>query len=246
MNDANDDRGTSSDTGDGLAEVIAFPGARRAPGQGNRVRPLGSCPSAAEPVPANADADHARDWAPSLKMGEIAPANEATALAEERAVSMLRRADRSASELRDRLSADEELEGADIESVVAKMIDLGYLDDERLARSLVEQHGARKGKGRLYIERELQRRGIDREILAEALEGLDVDDELERATELVRSRLRSVAGLDRDAAKRRLIGYLGRRGYTGQIAMRAIDEAYEPAYSATGDSRSRVRFQPSD
>lgn len=113
----------------------------------------------------------------------------------------------------------------------------GYLDDARLADSLVASAVERKGQGRQAIARTLSQRGIPRETADAALATLP-DDEDERALAFARKKVSALADLDRQVALRRLTGQLARRGY-GAAAMTAARQALDEAASPG----ARVRFE---
>ena len=102
---------------------------------------------------------------------------------------------------------------------------VGLIDDAALAQTLVATLQERKGLGRTAIAAELTRRLLAPAAIEYALDLVDTGDELARARELARKRAGQLTGLDRDAAVRRLSGYLARRGYSGSTARAAIDEA---------------------
>ena len=117
------------------------------------------------------------------------------------------------------------------ETIVERFVGHGYLDDVKLAEQLVHTGVERKGQGRGVIAQTLSKRGIPREVVDAALEELP-GDEFDRALEFARSKARSMRGLDRDTALRRLAGQLARRGYGGvamSAARQALDEASRPA-----------------
>lgn len=111
------------------------------------------------------------------------------------------------------------------ESVVARCLDLGYLDDAALAERLIEVGTSRRGHGRQLVAQTLAQRGIPRSVADAALAALPDDDEAERALEFARSRLRSVRSAAPDAALRRLVGQLSRRGYGSAVALSAARQA---------------------
>lgn len=119
---------------------------------------------------------------------------------------------------------------------------LGLVDDAALAISVVYAMHTRKGSGRAAIESELRRRHLDDEVIADAMAELDVDDELERATELAAARARQLRSVDYEVAVRRLSGYLARKGYDGEVVRSAVRTALEghPRGSSTGNG---VRFR---
>ena len=72
-----------------------------------------------------------------------------------------------------------------------------------------------------------------------ALGELDVDEEFALLRETAQDRARKLGGLDRQTAERRLLGFLARRGWSGEPAMRAAREALDG--SAPGGSGVRFR-----
>ena len=101
----------------------------------------------------------------------------------------------------------------------------GLLDDTALAQTLVARLQERKGLGRTAIAAELTRRMLAPSAIEYALDLVDTGDELARARDIARKRASQLTGLDRDAAVRRLSGYLARRGYSGSTVRAAVDEA---------------------
>ncbi|MCG7413991.1 MULTISPECIES: regulatory protein RecX [Microbacterium] len=171
---------------------------------------------------ARADADAAaQDAAPDV--AEIAAAAEAALLRRLRTRSLSIREARAV--LRER-----ELDEASVDALVERFVGNGYLDDARLAEQLIHSGVERKGQGRLMLSQALGKRGIPREVIDAALAELP-DDEAERALAFARQKARSLQGLDRDTALRRLSGQLARRGY-GSVALsaarQALDEAARP------------------
>jgi regulatory protein len=122
-----------------------------------------------------------------------------------------------------------ELDPDDVLAEVERLESVGLLDDAALAENLVRTLQERKGLGRSAIVAELKRRKVESSAIETALEQLDGDDELARATELALKRAPQLRNLDADAAKRRLSGYLMRRGYNGSIVGQAVAAALTPA-----------------
>lgn len=104
--------------------------------------------------------------------------------------------------------------------VIADLKRLGLVDDERFARLYVQERARLHPRSAGAIGGELARRGISREIAEKALLGEFVPGrEEEMAAELVRRAASRLRGVPPEAAKRRLWGYLARRGFSpGQIA----------------------------
>jgi regulatory protein len=80
-----------------------------------------------------------------------------------------------------------------------------------------------EGVGGRLLEQELRQKGIKTEIIREVKEGLG--DEEERALTLARARLERMKGLGEETAKRRLVGFLRRRGFSGETVYEVVRKA---------------------
>ncbi|WP_075890091.1 regulatory protein RecX [Actinomyces provencensis] len=115
------------------------------------------------------------------------------------------------------------------EDVATEVLDrleaVGLVDDRTFAAMLVRDRFSGSGRtGRALVE-DLRRRGLDREVIEEALAQVDRDDELERARDLVSHKMRSLGSLDRERAYRRLTGMLARKGYSPGTCSAVASEA---------------------
>ena len=141
--------------------------------------------------------------------------------ATEAAVRLLGRRPRSVREVRDRLRQRGFAPEA-IEAAVEKLEGWRYVDDADFARYWVENRERHKPRGRRLLEQELRQKGVDREVVRETIEAAELD-EAAAALEVGRAKLRSYAGLEPPVVRRRLGGYLARRGYDGETVRRALD-----------------------
>jgi regulatory protein len=119
--------------------------------------------------------------------------------------------------------------------LLTRFEEVGLIDDTAFARSWVQSRQAGKGLARRALAQELRRKGIDDETAREALDEVDPEAELESARVLVRRKLRSVQKVDRNTALRRLSGMLGRKGYSGGVAIRVAREELDAAGLADDD-----------
>ncbi|MGN6427325.1 MAG: regulatory protein RecX [Leifsonia sp.] len=103
---------------------------------------------------------------------------------------------------------------------------LGVIDDASLATSLAFTQHSRKGLGRSAIELDLKRRHIAPELIEAALADIEDEDELEMATELAIKRIGQLASYDDETARRRLHGFLARKGYGSGVVRQAMDAAF--------------------
>ncbi|MFL0424232.1 RecX family transcriptional regulator [Micrococcus luteus] len=133
----------------------------------------------------------------------------------------------------ERKLAERQAEPELIERVLDRFEEVRLVDDAAFAEVWVRSRHRSKGLARRAIGHELQQKGVDREIAAEALEAIDGEDERAAALDLVRRRLRgrTVPGgaspgarAERDKVTRRLVGMLGRKGYGGGLAFAVVRE----------------------
>ncbi len=128
---------------------------------------------------------------------------------------------RSRRELRDKLAKkgvpDELAEG-----LLDRFTEVGLVDDEAFARSWVESRQRSRGLARRALAQELRRKGVADETARTALDDLDPAVEEEAARQLVRKKLRSLRGVDRATATRRLAGLLARKGYPAGLAFAVV------------------------
>lgn len=94
---------------------------------------------------------------------------------------------------------------------------VGLVDDARFAADFVEHALDRRLEGRRSIASGLAAKGLDRGLIREALEAAGGDDE-ERLERLARARAGRLGGLAPEAAYRRLVSFLVRRGHDASAA----------------------------
>ncbi len=133
---------------------------------------------------------------------------------------------RTRTELADRMvkrGYPEDVAGAVLDRLTA----VGLVDDEDFAAEWVRSRQAHAGKGKRALAAELRTKGIDDEIIAAALDGIDAGAERVRAEQLVERRLRREPLEEGDHAKvmRRLVGMLARRGYSQSMAVAVVADA---------------------
>ncbi|MBN9612783.1 MAG: regulatory protein RecX [Actinobacteria bacterium] len=165
-----------------------------------------------------------------------AESDEPQRSAEEDGVRLLARKARSSGELRREL---QQL-GHDAHEVDAVLLDFEtslYLDDIGLARVVTEALRERKRASRSQIRMKLRERLLPDGVIEQALGELDDDQEHELLRTAAEDRARRLTGLDRQTAERRLLGFLARRGWSGERATRVAREALD----RTGGGSVRFR-----
>ena len=111
------------------------------------------------------------------------------------------------------------------ERVLDRLTEVGLVDDAAYADAWVRSRHSGRGLARRALAHELRDRGVAAETVAEAVEHLGDDEELETARALVARRLPGTRGLAPEARARRLAGLLARKGYPAGLVWRVVREA---------------------
>jgi regulatory protein len=129
---------------------------------------------------------------------------------------------RSEAELRRRLRAAG-FDIAEVEDALEGLSRAGLVDDARFAREVVRDQAGRRRASARAIRGALRQKGVDPGLIEEAV--AEAGEDLDRASDLARSRIHRLSGFPPDAAFRRLYGLLVRRGYSSDVAREACREA---------------------
>ncbi|MCP2165366.1 regulatory protein RecX [Goodfellowiella coeruleoviolacea] len=108
------------------------------------------------------------------------------------------------------------------DQVLARLDEVGLIDDAAFAEVWVRSRHTYQGLGRRALAAELHRKGVDDELVAEAVAAVDEEAEEHRARQLVRKRLRAMGAADEATKIRRLVGTLARKGYGEGLAYRVV------------------------
>ena len=140
-----------------------------------------------------------------------------------RALRLLSGREHSRGELERKLAPHEE-EPGQLSRVLDDLQAKGFIDHQRVAESVVHRRGAKLGAMR--IRQELQAKGLDAELVAQAVAGLK-STEVTRALEVWR---RKFSALPADAAERgKQARFLAARGFDGEVIRRVLSPAREEA-----------------
>jgi len=115
----------------------------------------------------------------------------------------------------------------EVTAAVDRLMREGYLQDRRYAERFI-QSVCESGRFMGYrLQQELRRRGVPAELISELTQELpDFGEQLDRARDLVAKRY---SGFDPkladDRERRRIAGFLQRRGYGGEVVRRVLDSS---------------------
>lgn len=168
--------------------------------------------------------------AAGLRVGQTISAADLTALeqreevhhARERAVALLARRPRSANEIARQLRRHQHTDDI-IQQVLDDLTAAGLLDDSAFAAYWVEQRDTFRPRSRLALRQELSQKGLDREVVSEALEGLD---EIEAARRVARKQAGRWRALPEEEWRAKMIRYLLRHGYPYDVVSEVVAEIW--------------------
>jgi SOS response regulatory protein OraA/RecX len=135
---------------------------------------------------------------------------------------MLARRALTVAECRDRLLARDH-SADEVERAIAHLTETGGLDDRRLAASYARTAVESKSRGRLRVVRELQARGVNKDVAAGA--AAEVFGEKDERTLIARALEKKLRGRPKPtdaAARARLCQYLMRQGFTPSAVVDAL------------------------
>lgn len=111
------------------------------------------------------------------------------------------------------------------EEVLGRFAEVGMIDDALFAQMWVSSRHQGRGLAGRALEYELRRKGVDEQLVRDAVDELDPEQELATARSLVARKLAATRGLPPDARVRRLAGMLARKGYPAGTAFRVVRQA---------------------
>ena len=141
-----------------------------------------------------------------------------------KALDALSRRARSTKEL-ERWLAARDLPGEYIRSAIEQLAAAGYLNDAEYARSFVRSRAAGRGMSSRRVAAELAHRGVARDVVQEAIAEVTRDeclDERAQAEAAAVKKLRTLARLEPDVRRRRLMGFLARRGFSSELVRETV------------------------
>jgi len=136
---------------------------------------------------------------------------------------------RSENEVRDRL-AEKGADDQTVETVIERLRNAQLLGDEQFARQWIENRSTFRPRSHRMLRYELNQKGIKEEFIYQAL--AEAEDETELAYQAGSAYSRRLADQDWEEFRKRLTGYLSRRGFSyGTIApiVRRVWQEVHPA-----------------
>jgi regulatory protein len=127
-------------------------------------------------------------------------------------------------------------------AVLDRLTEVGLIDDAAYAQAWVASRQRTRGLAPRALAGELRQRGVAEPLIAEAINGVDGEEIAATARALVRRKVRTMAGLPREVKLRRLSGLLARKGYPGDVSIRAVRDVLAEQADADADSTDDVEI----
>ena len=141
----------------------------------------------------------------------------------ERAIKLLAAKPRSVAELRERLLRVKNTDAAIVETVISRLSEYGYLNDERFAFSYASHKVKQRPIGRRRLERDLKFKRVDSEVANEALEMVYSEtSEEELIDRAIEKRLRIRGKPKNRAEAKSLFDHLLRQGFGFELVSEKI------------------------
>jgi len=178
--------------------------------------------------------------AATLRVGQTLSESDIQALRErgdaeqayERALSFLTYRPRSTQEVR-RYLAGKNIPVGLVEQTIHRLTEAGLLNDQEFARYWVENRESFRPRGARALRFELKGKGVGDQAIDAATQEVDEDESAYRIARNQALRLRQA---DRDTFRRRLGGFLTRRGFSYETVRATVDRLWRERGSEDGNA----------
>ena len=115
---------------------------------------------------------------------------------------------------------------AAIETSIAELIRSGHIRDRKYAENWIARRQKSNPRGKTLLKHELVDRGIDKETAEQVVAAVETEDETKVALQIAQKRAKQYKRLPTHVAKRRLHGFLGRRGFGADIVRQVLEQIF--------------------
>ena len=109
---------------------------------------------------------------------------------------------------------------------IAELIRSGHIRDRKYAENWIVRRQKSNPRGKTLLKRELVDKGIDRETAEQVIATVAPEDEAKVALEIAQKRAKQYQRLPTHVAKRRLHGFLARRGFGADIVRQVLEQIF--------------------
>ncbi|MDR0880684.1 MAG: recombination regulator RecX [Clostridioides sp.] len=144
--------------------------------------------------------------------------------AQNKALNIISRSDKSEKTLRDRLLT--EFEEGTVDKVIDFLKKYSFVDDETFAKRLTEKNSSVNKWGKNKIKQNLYSKGLSKENIADAMSTIDEDTEYQNALYAAKKKYNLIKDRDDDKRKiyQKLYQHLAYKGFNYEVTKRVINE----------------------
>ena len=120
-----------------------------------------------------------------------------------------------------------EYPAADADDAIRRLVDAGLLDDAKFAEQYARSKILSTGASKRRLQQDLYRKGIKPDVATNAIDNVVVDEEIDTAAvveRVARKKLAQLGDLEPLVLRRRLFGFLARRGYDVDEIKRVVGQ----------------------
>ena len=151
-------------------------------------------------------------------------------VAHERALNLLSYRPRSTDEVRRKLQESTKFSENAVDKALEKLERAGLLDDEAFARYWVENRERFSPRSARALRHELRQKGVSDRVVEDAVTSLDEEDAAYRAAQ---AKLSRYANAEEDEFRKKLGGYLSRRGFSYGTVRDVLDRIWNEIHTQT-------------
>ena len=113
-----------------------------------------------------------------------------------------------------------------IETSIAELIRSGHIRDRKYAENWIVRRQKSNPRGKTLLKHELVDKGIDKETAEQVVATVRTEDETKVALQIAQKRAKQYKRLPVHVAKRRLYGFLARRGFGSDIVRQVLEQIF--------------------
>ena len=113
-----------------------------------------------------------------------------------------------------------------IETSIEELIRSGHIRDRKYAENWVVRRQKSNPRGKTLLNHELVDKGIDKETAEQVVATVEAEDETKVALQIAQKRAKQYKRLPTHVAKRRLHGFLARRGFGSDIVRQVLEQIF--------------------
>ena len=113
-----------------------------------------------------------------------------------------------------------------VETTIEELIDSGHIRDRKYAENWIVRRQKSNPRGKTLLKHELLDKGVDRETAEQVVAEVETEDEAMLAFQIAQKRMKWYRRLPDHVAKRRLHGFLARRGFGAEIVRQVLEQIF--------------------